>query len=317
MRCLRSLEAVEYEPLDVIVVDNGSVDGSADAVAAAFPQADLVRLERNRGFAGGMNAGAERALARGADHVLLLNNDTELDPAAPGALVAEAGRRPEAAAVCATIYFREPPGVIWYAGARFDPKRGYQGRHEGYGSREAPASVRETERACGAAMLVPAAVIQELGLFDEELFAYAEDTDWSLRAREAGRTLLVVPEARVVHGVSAATGGEGSEAALVLQRPQPTRRLRAPRAARAARHLAPARGGGRRASRPGAARVAAAALGSRRPARLARLQAGPAGGVPPQRRLSRRSIASSSSVRPRAIARRCRRIRGSERSTVQ
>ena len=214
LACLRSLEAVEYEPLDVIVVDNGSVDGSADAVAAAFPQADLVRLERNRGFAGGMNAGAERALDRGAEHVLLLNNDTEVDPAAPGSLVAEAGRRSEAAAVCATIYFREPPGVIWYAGARFDPKRGYQGRHEGYGSQEAPASVRETERACVAAMLVPAAVIQELGLFDEDLFAYAEDADWSLRARDAGRTLLVVPEARVVHGVSVATGGEGSEAAL-------------------------------------------------------------------------------------------------------
>ena len=63
-------------------------------------------------------------------------------------------------------------------------------------------------------MLVPAAVIRELGLFDEELFAYAEDTDWSLRARESGRTLLVVPEARVAHEVSAATGGEGSEAAL-------------------------------------------------------------------------------------------------------
>ena len=144
LACLRSLEAAEYEPLELIVVDNGSSDGSAEAVAAEFPRAELLRLERNRGFAGGMNAGAEHALARGADYVLLLNNDTELDPVAPGALVTEAQRRPEAAAVCATIYFRQPSGVIWYAGARFDPKRGYQGRHEGYGSREAPAAVRET-----------------------------------------------------------------------------------------------------------------------------------------------------------------------------
>lgn len=214
LACLDSLVRVSYEPLDVIVVDNGSVDGSAEAVASAFPDAELVRNERNLGFAGGMNAGAERAAALGADYVLLLNNDTVVEAGAPAALVDEAARRPDAAALCPVVYFRDSPETIWYAGARFDPRRGHQGRHLGYGSREAPVGVQETERACGAAMIVPTAVIAELGLFDEDLFAYAEDADWSLRARAAGRRLLVVPAARVWHGVSAATGGEGSEAAL-------------------------------------------------------------------------------------------------------
>lgn len=208
--CLRSLAGVSYEPFDVVVVDNDSADGSADAVAAEFPDVELVRSERNLGYAGGMNLGAERALARGADYVLLLNNDTVVDADAPGALVAEAERRPGAAALCPVVYFAEPPDLVWYAGARLDPRRGYQGKH----LRDVPLAVRETERVCGAALLLPSRAIAELGLFDEELFAYAEDADWSLRAREAGRELLVVPAARVWHHVSSATGGEGSAGAL-------------------------------------------------------------------------------------------------------
>jgi GT2 family glycosyltransferase len=214
LACLRSFAKVSYEPFEIVVVDNASADGSADAVAAEFPGVELVRSDRNLGYAGGMNLGAERALARGAEHVLLLNNDTVVDADAPGALVAEAERRPSAAALCPVVYFAEPPDLVWYAGARFDPRKGHQGKHLGYGSREAPAAVRETERACGAALLLPARAIAELGLFDEELFAYAEDADWSLRAREAGHELLVVPAARVWHHVSSATGGEGSSGAL-------------------------------------------------------------------------------------------------------
>ena len=210
LACLRSLAEVRYEPFDVVVVDNASADGSADAVAAEFPNVELVRSERNLGYAGGMNLGAERALARGADHVLLLNNDTVVDADAPGALVVEAERRPGAAALCPVVYFTQPPELVWYAGARFDPRKGYQGKH----LRDMPAAVRQTERASGAALLLPASAIAELGLFDEELFAYAEDADWSLRAREAGHELLVVPAARVWHHVSSATGGEGSPAAL-------------------------------------------------------------------------------------------------------
>jgi GT2 family glycosyltransferase len=210
LACLHSLAEASYEPLDVIVVDNASADGSADAVAAEFPELELVRSERNLGYAGGMNLGAERALARGAEHVLLLNNDTVVAADALGALVEEAASRPSAAGLCPVVYFTDPPDSIWYAGARFDPRSGYQGKH----LREVPPGVKATERACGAALLVPAGTIAELGLFDEGLFAYAEDADWSLRAREAGRELLVVPAARVWHHVSSATGGEGSAGAL-------------------------------------------------------------------------------------------------------
>jgi GT2 family glycosyltransferase len=209
LACLRSLAG---EPLEVVVVDNASTDGTAGAIP---PGVELVRNEENLGYAGGMNTGIRRALERGADHVLVLNNDVEVEPGFLAPLLAEAGRRPDAGALCPLILFADAPELVWYAGARFDPARGYNGRITGY--RE-PAgrftAVAETDRAAGTALLAPRRVWEEVGLFDEELFAYSEDTDWSLRARRAGFRLLVVPASRVRHKVSLSSGGENSPATL-------------------------------------------------------------------------------------------------------
>ena len=215
LACLRSLAGEGYPRLRVVVVDNASADGSAEAVRAGFPDVELVRNEVNRGYAGGMNDGIRRALELGADHVLLLNNDVEVEPGFVGALVDEAARRPDAGALCPLMVFADRPDLVWYAGAPFDPARGYNGRITGY--RE-PASgftnVTETDRAAGTAMLVPRPVLERVGMFDEELFAYSEDTDWSVRAREAGYRLLVVPAGRIRHKVSVSSGGENSPATL-------------------------------------------------------------------------------------------------------
>src|SRR6185436_12440521 len=91
-------------------------------------------------------------------------------------------------AACAQI-LDSATGRIWYAGASYDPRRGHQGRHTGYGDPPlSPATAPyETERACGGAMLIPRAALEEVGPLDETLFAYAEDVDWSLRARREAR----------------------------------------------------------------------------------------------------------------------------------
>jgi GT2 family glycosyltransferase len=198
LACLRSLEG---EGADVIVVDNASTDGSADAVTGA----EVIRNDENLGYAGGMNVGIRSALERGADAVLLLNNDVEVEPGAVAALTAAAGG---AGAVCPVVVFADEPERVWYAGADFDPRRGYQGRHR------TTIDGGETERICGAAVLIPRETIEAIGAFDEALFAYVEDADWSLRARDAGLPLRLVPDARVRHKVSASTGGEGSPDAL-------------------------------------------------------------------------------------------------------
>jgi GT2 family glycosyltransferase len=200
LACLRSLEG---EGVEVIVVDNASEDGTAEAVTGA----EVIRNERNLGYAGGMNVGIRRALELGADAVLLLNNDVEVEP---GAVAALAAALDGAGAVCPLIVFADDPARVWYSGARFDPRRGYNGRHR----TDRLESAAETERICGAAVLIPREVLERVGVFDEELFAYVEDADWSLRARGLGLSLLVTPASTVRHKVSASTGGEGSPGAL-------------------------------------------------------------------------------------------------------
>ncbi len=215
LRCLASLAAVSYTPLSVVVVDNGSIDGSADAVESAFPDVVVVRLGRNAGFSGGVNAGIAAALERGADDVLLLNNDMVVDAGFLAPLV-NAAMQPEVAAACSQILFAEPPDRIWYAGASFHPRRGHHGRNIGFGKAPVPPArpPYEVDCACGGAMLIPRRAIEEVGLFDEGLFAYREDLDWSLRAREPGGRVVVVPASIVRHRVSASTGGESSPTSL-------------------------------------------------------------------------------------------------------
>jgi len=216
LACLRSLQRVEAPALLPIVVDNGSSDGSAEAIAAEFPQIELIRTGANLGFAGGNNVGIERALALGATHVVVLNNDVEVDPGFAAALLAEASRRPDAASLGSKILFASPADVIWFAGATYDPRSGYNGRQRGYREPDDGRfdEVVATDRACGAAMLVPRAVLERVGLFDPELFLYNEDTDWSLRARAAGLRHYVVPASKVWHRVSAGSGGESSPTSL-------------------------------------------------------------------------------------------------------
>jgi GT2 family glycosyltransferase len=212
MRCLESIEQVEWDELSTIVVDNASSDGLVDAVQERHPHVQVIRSERNLGFAGGNNLGLRAAYEAGADYMLILNNDTVVDPASIRELVSEAERRPDAGALCPLIYYMDPPDRIWYAGARFDPRRGYNGRHTGYRERDGGqyAGTRETGRATGAAILVPRRTIDDVGYLDERLFLHVEDVEWSLRMRGAGYRILLVPSARVWHRVSVAMGGEHS-----------------------------------------------------------------------------------------------------------
>jgi GT2 family glycosyltransferase len=199
--------------IPAVVVDNGSTDGSAAAVAEQFPDAELISTGVNLGFAAGNNVGIRRALERGADWVLLLNNDATVEPGLVGALESAASARPDAGVLACKVLFADSDR-LWYAGAGFDARLG-RSRHERFGAPDEPkpgepSELRDTVRATGAGMAVSRAAIEAAGLLDEELFLYAEDLEWCLRIREAGFAVVYVPEARVRHRVSAATGGAGS-----------------------------------------------------------------------------------------------------------
>jgi GT2 family glycosyltransferase len=210
LRCLESLERLDWPHHSTVVVDNGSSDGTATAVTAAHPHVTVIDTGANLGFAAGNNVGIEAALGMGAEYVLLLNNDTVVAPDMVTRLVAEADRRPDAGAFCPLIYYLDDPECIWYAGARFDARRGHNGRHTGYGERDVGQydRVREIGRGTGAAMLVRRAAIEQVGLLDGELFLQVEDVEWSLRMRRAGWRIFFVPSGKVWHRVSTALGGE-------------------------------------------------------------------------------------------------------------
>jgi GT2 family glycosyltransferase len=195
---LAALESLRGTP--AICVDNGSTDGSDRAVEERFPDVELLRLGENRGFAGGNNAGIERAFERGADWVLLLNNDAVVTPGALDALGRAAGDDIGLLA-CKVVY---PDGQVQYTGARVLAWLGYSGRSW---TRE---RAKDVDRADGAAMAVSRAAADKAGLLDELLFAYAEDVEWSLRIRRAGFRIVVVADAVVVHKGSASIGGRAS-----------------------------------------------------------------------------------------------------------
>jgi GT2 family glycosyltransferase len=200
---LESLRGIE-----TVVVDNGSSDGSADAVAERFPELQLVRTGVNLGFAGGNNVGIRRALDLGADWVLLVNNDATVEPGLVEALADATAARPDAGVLACKVLFADSER-LWYAGAGFDPYLG-RSRHRGFGERDEPGALGDTARATGAAMAVSRAAIEAAGLLDEEFFLYVEDLEWSLRIREAGFAVVYVPAARVRHRISVAAGGAGS-----------------------------------------------------------------------------------------------------------
>lgn len=201
--------------IDTVVVDNGSVDGSADAIAERFPEVELIRAGVNLGFAGGNNAGIRRALDHGADWVLLVNNDATVEPGIVEALAAAAESRPDAGVLACKVLFADSDR-LWYAGAGFNPYLG-RSRHERFGKPDEPGTLRDTARATGAGMAVSRAAIEQAGLLDEELFLYAEDLEWCLRIKAVGFAVVYVPDARVRHKVTAASGGAGSPTACYYE----------------------------------------------------------------------------------------------------
>jgi GT2 family glycosyltransferase len=204
LAALASLEGVE-----TICVDNGSSDGSDAEIERRFPEVELLRLNENRGFAAGNNAGIGRALERGADWVLLLNNDAVAEPGLRSALERAAAARPDAGMLACKVLFEDGRSVM-YAGASFNTWLGYSGRRVGFGGPDRFHELRDVQRADGAAMALSRRLLDDAGLLDPALFAYVEDVDLSLRAHERGFGVVFVPDAVVRHKGSASTGGNAS-----------------------------------------------------------------------------------------------------------
>jgi hypothetical protein len=203
--CLDALGKVTYPRVKVIVVDNGSTDGSVDALRAEYPPVMLLPLSENTGFAEGNNHGLRRALRQGADYVLLLNNDACIAPDAVDVLVQAAQTDRQIGILGAIIYRNDDPQRIESAGGWLNL---YTGRLRHFETLAADqVCPYEVDIVSGCAMIVRREVMEQVGLLNECYFAYFEDAEWCVRIHRAGYRVVAVPGAQVWHRGSAASGG--------------------------------------------------------------------------------------------------------------
>ncbi len=199
LECLTSLEQNHYEQKKAILLDNSSIDGSVEAVAASFPDVLIIRLSANLGYAGNNNVGIDAAMKQGADWVLVLNEDTVLDPDCIQEMVSAGEADPKIGIVGPLVYHRSEPQVIQTAGGRMD--RFLRGWHLAQdepdrGEYREPIPV---EWISGCAIMVRRAVIEQVGGIDARFFYYYEEFEWCLRSREAGWRIVCSPKAKMWH----------------------------------------------------------------------------------------------------------------------
>lgn len=208
LQTLASLRGLDYPAVELVVVDNGSTDGSWEAVAAAYPEVPQLKVEENRGIAFGLNRGVVWGLERGCDYVLVLNNDIEVEPSMLTELVRAAEADPAAGIVGPKAYYYWDRERIWSAGGRLLFRETVT-RERGMGEidRGQYDEAGEVDYVNGCAALIRSRALREVGLFDPIYVVSVEDADWCVRARRAGWRCLYAPTARLWHMVSHTTGG--------------------------------------------------------------------------------------------------------------
>ena len=198
--CVRSLLKMTVKDYEIIVVDNGSKDGSVEYLRGQFPELTILSQDHNLGFAAGCNVGIKLAMERGAKYVLPLNNDTIVDADFLKELEHVAEEHAQAAMVSPKIYFWDLPDRLWWAGGKFSLWTGiakHLGRKE-LDSGQFGGNM-EIDWATGCAVLMKCDVLRKTGLFDELFFGNGEDLDLSLRIRKAGYRIWYAPKAKLWH----------------------------------------------------------------------------------------------------------------------
>jgi GT2 family glycosyltransferase len=205
--CLDWLRRASYSPHQIIVVDNGSTDGSVELVAANYPDVILIALPENRGYAAALNAGIMRALAMGAEYVSALNNDTLVPAEAWTKLVSLLAQDATIGIAAPKILYLNHPDRLFSLGDRVYPWLPVP-RAFGYKWKDRPslAHVMEFDYVTGCAMLLRASLFLEIGLFDVGFFLFYEDSDFCRRVRDHGYRIICDGSTGIYHKASLSTG---------------------------------------------------------------------------------------------------------------
>jgi GT2 family glycosyltransferase len=197
--CLGSLEKQTFRDFELILVDNGSTDGSAAWVEKNCPGIRLLALKTNTGFSAGNNAGLK--LARG-EFIALLNNDTKAEPDWLEALYRCIKSDDSIAACDSLVLYYDRPDLVWSAGGIYTIAGSVSPRWYREPAEEKSNEPREVFAAVACAAIYRKSAIREIGFFDEDYFNGYEDVDWSFRAHLSGYRIVNVPAAKVYHKVS-------------------------------------------------------------------------------------------------------------------
>ena len=208
---IESIRQSTYQNYEIIVVDNNSPDHSGKNLSQ-LEGIRFLQMEENLGFAAGNNRGIEVALSDGCEYVMLLNNDTVIDPNMIETLVSRADAN---TVVVPKMYYFDVEGrkdILWYAGGILKYKSS-DGIHIGGKQEDSKQYSIEGEVtfATGCCMMIHRAILEKVGLLREEYFMYCEDTDYSIRLNKSNVRILYVPNAKLWHKVSSSSGGEMSK----------------------------------------------------------------------------------------------------------
>lgn len=199
--CIESLLAQDYPALTVLLVDNASYDGSGARLRHRYAEIVYLNTGANLGYTGGNNRGMALALERGADFLLVVNNDTTLEPRCVSLLVESATQADGPAVIAPKILYYDDPARIWYAGGDFVPYKaiGTHRRELDIDDPSEPPRLDHMTFATGCCFLMPASVAREVGGFREDFFIYCEDVELSLRIARRGYKLYYQSAARMYH----------------------------------------------------------------------------------------------------------------------
>ncbi len=201
--CLDSMAHSTFKDFEVIVVDNGSTDGSRELIEEKYPHVRLIKLPENMGFARACNEGIK---ASDAEYICLLNNDIEIDPDWLGELVEGMERHPECGMGTTKMMFLDERDVFYNTGDLFHAWSAGGGR--GQGEKDAGQYDREEYvfGACAGAGIYRRELFENVGIFDEDFFIFAEDVDLNMRSQLQGMKCVYLPKAKVYHIGTATVG---------------------------------------------------------------------------------------------------------------
>jgi GT2 family glycosyltransferase len=206
IECIESLQNISYRNIEIIVIDNASTEiVPTDKIQFIKNHSHYYRVEENLGFSGGNNIGIEMAKQDNCDFVVLLNNDTTVEPEFLSKLIETYDSTDNIGIITGKIYYYYDKSKIWSAGGLYNRNTGVTTQYGGDDS-DLNNTSRSVTFATGCLMLIPISVIDNVGKLSESYFLYSEDTDYCQRVLDAGYLIYYCANSVIYHKVSASVG---------------------------------------------------------------------------------------------------------------